>query len=201
MRSILDGVAVDRTVARPGVNLNARPESYAGDYATPASHIDRIRRALGGRIACDPASSARAQGTVRAEVYFTIEDDGLAQPIWLSPWMLNTPSARRDEFYARAAKEAAGGAEGVIVAGAKHTFTRYFQPLWPHVRAVHWPAVRLVFVREDERAGDESPTDGHVFLYVGRNPERFCACGVPLMSSMSLAAGNCPRCASELERV
>ncbi len=46
--------------------------------------------------------------------------------------------------------------------------------------------------------GEQAPV---AFFMAARNPERFCACGVPLMSSMSLTAGNCPRCASELERV
>lgn len=173
MRNLLDEIAPDRTVARPGVNLHAPKISYDGNYSTPEHYIGLIRTALGGRIACDPASSDADNRIIKAAVHYTLADDGLAQAEWPSPWMLNSPSLRREEFYARAAAEAAKGAEAVVIAGLKHTCTKYVQPLLPYVKALHIPANRPVFVHPETRYGDESPTDGRIFLYIGWNSARF----------------------------
>ena len=57
---------------------------------TPAYILEAVRRVTGGIIDLDPASSAEANDTVKAERFFTLEDDGLAQEweadsLWLNP--------------------------------------------------------------------------------------------------------------------
>ncbi len=170
--SLFDQIAAAETKAKPAVNLNADPRSYDGNYSTPAHYIDCIRAAL-SEIACDPASSDADNAIVKATVYYTHERGGLAAESWPSPFYLNPPSARRDEFLERAAREAAAGAEAVVCLNLKHLCTAYAKPLLRHVTAVHIPLGRPAFVHPATRERSESPTDGRAFLYCGRRPHRF----------------------------
>jgi hypothetical protein len=58
------------------------------EWYTPARELEAARAVL-GEFDLDPACSHRAQATVRAKKYFTVEDDGLAQDwhgrVWLNP--------------------------------------------------------------------------------------------------------------------
>jgi ParB family chromosome partitioning protein len=64
--------------------------SFTGnnEWYTPARHIEAAREVM-GEIDLDPASCDFAQQRVRASRYYTIADDGLAQPwagrVWLNP--------------------------------------------------------------------------------------------------------------------
>ena len=66
------------------------------DYSTPPHYIERCRAALGGSIACDPASSDADNRVVRAASYYTHSRSGLdPAAIWASPVFLNPPASRR----------------------------------------------------------------------------------------------------------
>src|SRR5262249_56141272 len=58
------------------------------EWYTPARYIELAREVL-GEIDLDPASSAKAQEIVKAQRYFTLEQDGLIRPwhgrVWLNP--------------------------------------------------------------------------------------------------------------------
>ena len=64
------------------------------DWFTPAYLIEAARRAMGS-IDVDPASHAIAQKWVKADVFYTVEQNGLEQPwfgnIWLNPPYKNRP--------------------------------------------------------------------------------------------------------------
>ena len=53
---------------------------YTGEmeWYTPEEYIERCREAM-SKIDCDPASSKRAQKTVKAKTYYTAEDNSLAR--------------------------------------------------------------------------------------------------------------------------
>ena len=62
--------------------------SASDEWYTPPEYVELARAVLGG-IDIDPATSETAQGWVRAATWYTINDDGLAQPwrgrLWLNP--------------------------------------------------------------------------------------------------------------------
>src|SRR5690606_11656845 len=62
------------------------------EWYTPATYIDAARDVL-GKIDLDPASSERAQAVVKAERYFTADDDGLDSN-WFGNVWLNPPYSR-----------------------------------------------------------------------------------------------------------
>ena len=72
-----------------GVMGKSRDVRTRNEWYTPGWVIEAARGALGG-IELDPASSALANETVRADRYFTIDQDGLAQDwkaetVWINP--------------------------------------------------------------------------------------------------------------------
>lgn len=64
-----------------GRDVSAMMSSASDEWYTTQEIIDTVTAVMGG-IDLDPASSDTANETVRAEVYFTIEDDGLSKEWW-----------------------------------------------------------------------------------------------------------------------
>ncbi len=79
------------------------------EWYTPADYIE-LARAVLGTIDLDPASSAKAQETVKASMYFTPEEDGLNQ-LWNGRVWLNPPYAQPwiAEFISKLVKEVSAG--------------------------------------------------------------------------------------------
>ena len=77
-------VQLGRQEIKPHVSHN----SGENEWYTPPDILERARRVLDG-IGLDPASSDAAQVDVRAETYYTIQEDGLAQTwkgrVWMNP--------------------------------------------------------------------------------------------------------------------
>lgn len=188
--SLLDSLGPAAAGAREAGKLHA--QRAHDDYSTPEHYVELVRAALGGRIGCDPASSAADNVVICAEVHWHADDSGLAHE-WPGPVYLNPPSARRDEFLARAAHEAAAGCEIVVCLNLKHLCAGYTQALLPHVAAMHVPRGRPAFVHPVTRARSESPTDGRAFLYCGAHPERFCAAFATDKGWTALTARQAPR--------
>ena len=69
---------------KPHVSHN----SGENEWYTPPEIIERARRAMGG-IDCDPASSAIANRNVKADLYYTVSENGLTKGwrgrVWLNP--------------------------------------------------------------------------------------------------------------------
>lgn len=64
--------------------------SESNEWWTPPPEIEAVRAALGGVIDLDPASHPVPQTWIRAERFFTVEDDGLSKP-WHGNVFLNPP--------------------------------------------------------------------------------------------------------------
>lgn len=67
-------------------------DSGTVEYYTPLAIVDAARVTLGG-IDLDPASSPEANRTVRAAKFYTVADDGLAQP-WAGRVWMNHPFSK-----------------------------------------------------------------------------------------------------------
>jgi hypothetical protein len=81
--------AVDVTPAAPVRGTQGTGEN---EWYTPAEYVERAREVLAW-IDLDPASSASAQQTIRADKYFSADDDGLARD-WMGRVWLNPPYAQ-----------------------------------------------------------------------------------------------------------
>lgn len=71
----------------------ARHSARTGEHGTPPDVVELVRTVLGGVIELDPASSAEFNKTVRAERFFTADDNGLEQELEAKTAMINPPGS------------------------------------------------------------------------------------------------------------
>ena len=143
------------------------------EWYTPAEYIEMAREVL-GIINLDPATSALANETVRAEQIFTIHDNALIEEWHGHVWM-NPPYAQPliQQFIEKLTHEFA---EGHIIQAIALTHN-YTDTAWFHCAAAYCNAIcftrgRIAFINPDgEKA---APTQGQAFFYFGGHPEIFC---------------------------
>ena len=155
---------------RPHVANN----SGNNEWYTPARYIESARRVL-GRIDLDPASSVRAQEVVRADVFYTVEDDGLAQP-WRGRVWLNPPYASEliKKFAAKVRRHVeSGDVDEAIILVNNATETRWFRDLVSVASAIVFPESRVKFWKANGDIG--APLQGQAFIYIGENELAFLA--------------------------
>lgn len=156
---------ITRRAATPHVTQN----SGNNEWYTPARFVDLARNVMGG-IDLDPASSEVANQTVKAEQFFTIEDDGLQQA-WAGRVWLNPPYGK-DQIAAFAEKFAACEfAEGIALVN-NATETTWFQALTSEASAVCFPLGRIKF-NDHTGTPRNTPLQGQAVVYSGANTDRF----------------------------
>lgn len=142
------------------------------EWYTPAEYIEMARQCMGG-IDVDPASSEIAQRTVRADRFFTREDDGLAQE-WHGRVWLNPPYARGEiePFIEKLLGELdAGRATQAILLTHNYTDTGWFHAAAARCSAICFTRGRVRFVGATGEIA--APTQGQAFFYFGTGIERF----------------------------
>jgi len=157
----------------PALGGAPRSDHDSDEWYTPAAYVEAARVAL-GRIDLDPASSAEAQKTIGAELYFDKDADGLRQPwhgrVWLNP-PFSQPAASL--FAAKLLEEIdAGRVEAAILLQHSSTATRWFQDLASR-STVCFPRRRINFDRADGFEGMANRY-GQVFFYLGPDRDAFC---------------------------
>jgi phage N-6-adenine-methyltransferase len=139
--------------------------SESVEWYTPTQYIEAARKVLGS-FDLDPASSDKANATVRAKRIFTVDDDGLAQD-WRGRVWLNPPYGGEDgtgvwveklcaEFDAKRTTDA------ILLVNAV-TDRVWFQSLWRF--AICFTDHRIKFYTPSGQP--QSPISGNAFVYLG----------------------------------
>ena len=159
-------VVIDKRLHKE--KIHALTSSEGVEYYTPSTYIEAAHHVLGG-IDLDPASSLRANQTVRAARYFTKEQDGLNHDwpgrVWLNPPYcgLSGPfSEKLVEQYKQGITTAA-----ILLVNANSTDSRWFAPLWDYVLCFTDHRIRF---NSESKSGS---TFGNAFVYLGPNDHKF----------------------------
>jgi phage N-6-adenine-methyltransferase len=174
----LDGMPVRAIVEslkeRQGKLPHVAQASGQNEWYTPAEYIEAAREAMGD-IDLDPASIAQANEVVRAERFYSLEEDGLTQE-WAGRIWMNPPYSKGliDAFMEKMAQDYQAGrlaAATILVNNA--TETKWFQTVLKHVSAVCFPTGRVRFWGPDGETG--APLQGQAVLYLGDDASQFAS--------------------------
>jgi ParB-like chromosome segregation protein Spo0J len=155
------------------LTVHVGQNSGENEWYTPAEFIEAARLAMGG-IDCDPASSAKANETVKAKKFFGKEQDGLKQ-VWSKRTWLNPPYARPliTQFTdAVTDKFKAGEIEQACVLVNNATETEWFGKVASEASAICFPSARVRFL--DPAGNPGAPLQGQAILYLGKRRGEFC---------------------------
>ena len=153
--------------ARPHVSHN----SGENEWYTPPEYIQAARKVMGG-IDCDPASSAIANETVKATVFYTAEQDGLKQR-WGRKVFCNPPYAQplMAQFAeAVASRIESGEVRQAIVLVNNATDTVWFHRLLEVAASICLVRKRIRFLDPQGKPG--APLQGQAFLYCAALPAK-----------------------------
>jgi phage N-6-adenine-methyltransferase len=164
--SVLDIVASEKD--KPHVAYN----SGNNEWYTPQKYIEMARTVL-GYIDLDPASSKIANETVKADNYFTAEENGLSQ-VWYGKVWMNPPYSKEliGEFTKKFTDEYEAGniVEGIVLVN-NATETAWFTDMIRSASAVVFPRGRILYYSPKKEIG--APLQGQAFIYFGWNADRF----------------------------
>jgi phage N-6-adenine-methyltransferase len=158
----------EKKKADPHVSYN----SGDNEWYTPAEYIIAARGAMGG-IDLDPASTKEANGIVKAERFYTAEQDGLTHPwpgrVWLNPpysseWIGPFSDKLVSEYRAKRTTAAC-----VLVNNASET--DWFEHIAAQASARCDLHGRVKFWAPDKSVG--APLQGQAVLYLGKGASRF----------------------------
>lgn len=157
---------IDLYKHKPHVSNN----SGNNEWYTPCEYIEAARKAMGS-IDLDPASSDYANEIVKANVYYTIENDGLAHD-WHGNVWLNPPYASNyvSRFIQKLLEQISNIHQAIVLVN-NATETEWFCKLVSVSSAMCFLKSRIKFYMKDGLHG--SPLQGQVAVYVGDNSEKF----------------------------
>ena len=145
------------------------------EWYTPPEYTEAARRVMGG-IDTDPASTETANLLVKAERFYTAEDDGLTRA-WTGRVWLNPPysSDLVGRFAAKLLDEISDGntIEAIILVN-NATETSWFQSLAWKAASVCFPKGRIKYL-DPTGTPQLSPLQGQAFMYFGPNADVFQA--------------------------
>jgi ParB family chromosome partitioning protein len=147
-------------------------KKWTGDQEsyTPKMYIEAAREVM-GKIDTDPASNEMAQEVVKADVYYTKEDDGLTKQ-WNGNIFLNPPYSHPEikHFVEKLLSELQPGQQAVLLTN-NNTDTGFFHNASKKASAICFTRGRINFMKEDGSVS--SPTNGQTFFYFGDKKEEF----------------------------
>ena len=143
------------------------------EWYTPQDYIEAARLTM-GTIDVDPASSDAANKIVKAEKYFTINDDGLKQNWYGNVWM-NPPYSQPliTQFCnLLVEKYKDGEVEQACVLVNNATETQHYQTMLEEAKAVCFIKGRVKFIDKDGNSSG-APLQGQTILYFGNEAQVF----------------------------
>ena len=153
---------------RPHVTFN----SGNNEWYTPGKYIDLARQVL-GVIDLDPASCELANETVKAERFYSEQDNGLTKD-WTGRVWMNPPygSDLIGQFTEKFAKEYTAGkiTEGIVLVN-NATETAWFCQMMTAASAVVFPRGRIRYNSPTKESN--APIQGQAFIYFGEHYNRF----------------------------
>lgn len=148
------------------------PLKPSDEWYTPPALIESARQVLEG-LTLDPASCPEAQQVIKAEQFYTAQDDGLSQ-LWGGKVWLNAPYSMPliERFTVRLVQEYQSGEVTAAIALVNNaTETNWFHRLAANcTRRLDFKG-RLSFWNPSKPSG--SNRQGQVLFYFGDAPEQF----------------------------
>lgn len=145
----------------------------SGEYEwyTPDEYVECARNVMKG-IDLDPATSSKANETVKAEQIYTKEDDGLLQE-WSGNVWLNPPYSQPliSEFSDKLINELPNIDQACVLVN-NATETVWFQNMLSRCNAVCFLRGRIKYLDESGNASN-SPLQGQAIIYFGENYDDF----------------------------
>ena len=157
---------VQEVLKRPHVANN----SGNNEWYTPAEFIEAAVDVM-GCIDLDPASNPIANKVVKADKYYTAEDNGLDKT-WSGNVWLNPPYASDliGKFADKLVSERENYTQAIVLVN-NATETEWFNKIVSIASAVCFPKSRVKFYMPDGKTG--APLQGQAVLYIGEKPKEF----------------------------
>jgi hypothetical protein len=157
--------------------VNALHSKATPEWYTPVEYVEAARRVMGG-IFLDPASCALANLTVKADRFYTKEDDGLTRT-WSGRVFLNPPGGLVREFWRKLIAETRSGCgvpEAIWVGYSLQQLQTLqtadmFGPL-EMADAICVPRRRIAFIDATGKPS-KSPTHANYIAYIGPDADLF----------------------------
>ncbi len=146
-------------------------QSISNEWHTPPQYIKAVEEVL-GVIELDPASSHIANNTVKAQVYFTEDDDGLSRD-WYGKVFLNPPYGKYTSHFAEKLYDSYGSTvqEAIMLVNSRATDADWFQPCFEGI--ICFTDHRIDFDSPHEKL--TASTHGSCFVYFGDNEREFAS--------------------------
>lgn len=182
--AIMEGDFPTRKSLLRKANVHVSNNSGEYEWYTPIDYIEAARLTMES-IDLDPASSDIANGSIKAETYYTEEQDGLTHP-WFGNVWLNPPYSQPlvSQFCDMLVENYLNGSiKQACVLVNNATETKFYQNMLNHCSAVCFIKGRVRFIDiNGESKG--APLQGQTILYFGKETkvfaENFCYFGVIL---------------------
>ena len=139
------------------------------EWYTPELYIETARTLMGS-IDTDPASNVLANRTVKADIYYTEETNGLDKD-WHGNIWLNPPYAQPliQQFADKLVEQVrAGNVKQACVLVNNATETKWFRTIADVSSQIWFTANRIKFIDMDGNASG-APLQGQAMLYIGSN--------------------------------
>lgn len=144
--------------------------SGSKEWYTPKEYIDSVYEVL-SEIDLDPASCEEANHTIKAQKFYTKEDDGLSHP-WIGKVFLNPPYGEDGPpFIEKLIQEykTENVTEFILLVNSRATDAEWFQSLYDGI--ICFTDHRIDFDSPEEK--NTSSTHGSCFVYFGHNEKKF----------------------------